>query len=419
MVQRLLEAIHCHLFYDNFKPVLKQCTARALKTDMCILTGHRTHTPYAEYWTQTYRANNFMTVRENGDLGVYSPRVKNPAIRPIEYPNFLPKEVLEKCVHTEIINGCEVKIVRYGAFPQSVANRKISAELEEAYKSKKIKKTGKGYSFNMQNGEFIEPEAKLVLKRFSEYQWGEHYYIRFIARQSANARLTAGQKVEYGKPYWVRVEAIDWLLNETNGTPDMMIARYALSSGIAIDNKDTYDARVHTNWQKTQMCAYLSSQFEREIKQHDVLKENIVRNKAINRLCVRREREVKYDLPSFLNFAVKRIGHEVFFMQRVKYFQKLVALKKEFLNLNGNDMFPRHINIIDNYIRGHIYSVMQVKDMTPAQALQEICYDILEKYGLRMFFTSQPSTMRRVQNGYANPLINPLALINNNQKERE
>lgn len=419
MVQRLLEAIHCHLLYDSFKPVLKQCTAKALKTDMCILTGHHTVSPYAEYWTQTYRANNFVTIRENGDLCLYSPLVKNPAVRPIEYPNFLPKEVLENCVHTEKINGHDVKIVQYGAFPQSVVNRKISAELEEAYQTKKIKETGNAYSFDAQNSEFVFPDEKPVFEEYPEYQWGENFYIRFVPCKCGHDTLTAGQQIQYGQPYWVRVEAIDWLLNETNGTPDMMIARHALVSGIAINNRETYEPKHPENWKKTLMYDYLINQFEREIKQHDVLRENIVPNKAITRLAIRQEREEKYSVLAFVSFAVKRMAYETFSMNRFQYFKTLTALKKEFLKINGNDMFPRHIEELDKYIKEHIRRVMNIEKMTPFEAVQELSCEIMKKKGIWSLVVSLSNTGRRVQCGYANPLINPLALINNDQKERE
>ena len=57
------------------------------------------------------------------------------------------------------------------------------------------------------------------------------------------------------------------------------------------------------------MYDYLINQFEREIKQHDVLRENIVPNKAITRLAIRQEREEKYSVLAFVSFAVKRMAY--------------------------------------------------------------------------------------------------------------
>ena len=62
-------------------------------------------------------------------------------------------------------------------------------------------------------------------------------------------------------------------------------------------------------------------------------------------------------------------------------------------------------------------TVTKNKEMTPYQAIQEIGFDAYEKFGVWLFVVSQPSTMRRVKNGYANPLINPInPQINGSQK---
>ncbi|NBX04199.1 MAG: hypothetical protein EBR02_09135 [Alphaproteobacteria bacterium] len=131
-----------------------------------------------------------------------------------------------------------INIIEYGEYPQAIAGdyldkaglpeeaKKLREALEKEFTADKLKKTGKTYHFE---GE----DTKL-----DEYRYKDRRYIRVKAKHKE--RLSNGEAIEAGKPYWLEVQPIEWLQDKT----DWWVAKKALFSGVQFHSVDEFNPRL-------------------------------------------------------------------------------------------------------------------------------------------------------------------------------
>ena len=171
-----------------------------------------------------------------------------PALCPTEAAKITPTE-----------EGTTANLVRYGEYPQMVADARTSEKLEKLFSKNFLPTTGKNYTFDSATL-FSSEDFKPVT--YPEYRMNGRMYIRVPGRpHNDECILSNGEYVQKGKPYWVEVQPIDWLLDKSG----WMVARQCLFAGIQFDTKDSYDG----NFSKTFMKHYMDTYFAKEMSPID------------------------------------------------------------------------------------------------------------------------------------------------------
>ena len=154
-------------------------------------------------------------------------------------------------------NGKTVQICEYGAYPQTVAPKSVSQELEVQYQKNALKTTGKTYTFDL--AELKAYNTGFIPQNCAEYRYKGKKYVRIEGKPySSYSIMSDGTKVEKGQAYWFEVQPVEWLM-DPKGT---WVARQALFAGIQFDTKRKYDG----NFANTTMYNYLQQHFAKEMQ---------------------------------------------------------------------------------------------------------------------------------------------------------
>ncbi len=172
-----------------------------------------------------------------------------PALPPSEARKISPSKVRD-------VDG--IRIVEYGEYPQTVADEYTHNLLTKFYDIKELCPTGKSYTFDSVG--LTDYGTPFKATSFSEYEMDGKRYIRVLGRQcDDDSKLSTGEQVEEGKPYWVEVQPIEWLMDRS-GT---MVAKKCLFAGIQFDaHKEYYDV----TFSETFIKHYLDTYFAKEIE---------------------------------------------------------------------------------------------------------------------------------------------------------
>ena len=171
-----------------------------------------------------------------------------PALPPSEASKISPSEA-------RAIAG--IRVAEYGEYPQTVADERTSEKLERLHDSRSLRPTGKNYTFDSVG--LTDYDTPFRATFFSEYEMDGKRYIRVLGRPyDAYSKLSTGEQVEEGKPYWVEVQPIEWLMDRS-GT---MVAKKCLFAGIQFDTRDPYDV----DFSETFMKHYLDTYFAKEME---------------------------------------------------------------------------------------------------------------------------------------------------------
>lgn len=171
-----------------------------------------------------------------------------PALLPSEASKISPREA----------SGFDgIRVAEYGEYPQTVADERTSEILERLHSLSSLRSTGKNYTFDsVALGDCYTPFKKTT---YPEYKMDGKRYVRIPGRPADNAsKLSTGEQVKDGKPYWVEVQPIEWLMDRS-GT---MVAKKCLFAGIQFDTKNSYDG----DFSKTSMKHYLDTYFAKEME---------------------------------------------------------------------------------------------------------------------------------------------------------
>jgi len=248
--------------------VMKQYGTRVAPTDLAaILGGYMT--PFDEgtsendltcdSWSaSSNKAGTPRCVSLLGDKGVNGPTIRSDSVRPVLPPSETEKLPLS---NRKIgVNG--VEIVEFGEYPQTVANKEISTALEIAFNAEQLQKTGKNYTFDSVGLSDYDTAFRAI--SYPEYELDGKRYIRVLGRPSArHSRLSTKKWVQEGKPYWVEVQPIEWLMDKSG----WMVSKKCLFAGIQFNTKDSYKG----NFRDTFMKKYLDTYFAKEMGHEEII----------------------------------------------------------------------------------------------------------------------------------------------------
>lgn len=181
----------------------------------------------------------------------------NTSKRRISARPALPPSEASKISPSEARTIAGIRVAEYGEYPQTVADKRTSEKLERLHDSRSLRPTGKNYTFDSVG--LTDFDTPFKATSFSEYEMDGKRYIRVLGRPyDGDSKLSTGEQVEEGKPYWVEVQPIEWLMDRS-GT---MVAKKCLFAGIQFDTKDSYDG----DFSKTSMKHYLDTYFAKEME---------------------------------------------------------------------------------------------------------------------------------------------------------
>ena len=173
-----------------------------------------------------------------------------------------------------LANNKTVQICEYGSYPQTVAPKSVSQELEAQYQKHTLKTTGKTYTFD--SAELDAYSTGFTPRNCAEYSFAGKKYVRIEGKPYDNdSILSDGTSVQKGQAYWFEVQPIEWLM-DPKGT---WVARQALFAGIQFDMKEKYDG----NFANTTMYNYLQQYFAKEMEAQKEFTETLSRLAIRNR----------------------------------------------------------------------------------------------------------------------------------------
>ena len=173
-----------------------------------------------------------------------------------------------------LANGKTVQICEYGAYPQTVAPKSVSQELEAQYQKNALKTTGKTYTFD--SAELDAYSTGFTPRNCAEYSFAGKKYVRIEGKPyDDDSIMSDGTSVQKGQAYWFEVQPIEWLM-DPKGT---WVARQALFAGIQFDVKEEYDG----NFANTAMYNYLQTHFAKEMEVQRQFEETLSRLAIRNR----------------------------------------------------------------------------------------------------------------------------------------
>lgn len=247
---------------DDALDVMKRYGTKVAPTDLTVILGgwvtgrdHRTSEGDLTCGSWSASSIGYEYVRcvdSRGDEGWYNPQWRGFSARPA-----LHASEVAKISPINVRNIAGICVAEYGEYPQTVANKDISVILEKSYLNGLIHKTGKNYTFDSYG--FAVYNTSFNAVPFSEYKIGGRRYIRIPGQPAdSDSKLSNGEQVTAGKPYWVEVQPIEWLMDKS-GT---MVAKKCLFAGIQFDKKISYDG----DFSKTFMKHYLDTYFAKEME---------------------------------------------------------------------------------------------------------------------------------------------------------
>ena len=179
--------------------------------------------------------------------------IRNIGIRPaIKYSS-----ISQLCKNKKN-NEFDILEVEYGEYPQTIVSESFSNILENLYKNKKIKKTGKIYTTDSVNYKNIN--TNFIPREHIEYEFMGEKYIRFVGDSNCNGKvLSDGRIIKESEVYWVRVEPIKWLVDEK---ANIALAKKILFSGVQFKHNKYYIG----DFNKTIIKQFMDKYFSQEIK---------------------------------------------------------------------------------------------------------------------------------------------------------
>ena len=247
---------------DGALDVMKRYGTKVAPTDLTVIlggyiTGGGKRTSEDDLTCASWSASstemgNVRCVGCGGIKGWNDPYMRHisarPALPPSEASKISPSEA-------RVLSG--IRVAEYGQYPQTVADEHTSAKLERLHDSRSLRPTGKSYTFDSVDlRDYLTP---FKATSYPEYEMDGKRYIRVPGRPvNDDSKLSTGERVEEGKPYWVEVQPIEWLM-DPSGT---MVAKKCLFAGIPFVPKGKYDG----DFKRTFMKQYLDTYFAKEME---------------------------------------------------------------------------------------------------------------------------------------------------------
>ena len=166
-----------------------------------------TRTPYLESPSRVYVVADY---GGDDDDAVYE---RYNGGRPV-----LPYSLIKAISSNEVIGKYGIKEIECGEYPQTIVDETLSKELEKCYNEDvpfevDLVKSGKVYTTD--SVDYNDPGTKFEPITYDEYIYKGKKYIRVVASYNGDHEiLSDGREIECGKPYWISVEPIKWLVDE-------------------------------------------------------------------------------------------------------------------------------------------------------------------------------------------------------------
>ena len=226
-------------------------------------------------WTASFlEGGSLCVVGAFGKEFNFFPRTREAAVRPALSASATSKISPSNVREMRLGNGKTVQICEYGAYPQTVAPKSVSQELEARYQKNALKTTGKTYTFD--SAELDAYSTGFTPRNCAEYSFAGKKYVRIEGKPyDSDSILSDGTSVQKGQAYWFEVQPIEWLM-DPKGT---WVARQALFAGIQFDVKEEYDG----NFANTAMYNYLQTHFAKEMEAQRQFEETLSRLAIRNR----------------------------------------------------------------------------------------------------------------------------------------
>ena len=226
-------------------------------------------------WSMSsYEYEDVRTVNSHGDKNCDNPSERRVAGCPALPFSTTSKIRPDNVGAMRLANGKAVQICEYGAYPQTVAPKSVSQELEAQYQKNALKTTGKTYTFD--SAELDAYSTGFTPRNCAEYSFAGKKYVRIEGKPyDSDSILSDGTSVQKGQAYWFEVQPIEWLM-DPKGT---WVARQALFAGIQFDTDSSYDG----NFANTAMYNYLQTHFAKEMEAQHQFEETLSRLAIRNR----------------------------------------------------------------------------------------------------------------------------------------
>ena len=226
-------------------------------------------------WSMSsYEYEDVRTVNSHGDKNCDNPSERRVAGCPALPFSTTSKIRPDNVGAMRLANGKAVQICEYGAYPQTVAPKSVSQELEAQYQKNALKTTGKTYTFD--SAELDAYSTGFTPRNCAEYSFAGKKYVRIEGKPyDSDSILSDGTSVQKGQAYWFEVQPIEWLM-DPKGT---WVARQALFAGIQFDTDSSYDG----NFANTAMYNYLQTHFAKEMEAQRQFEETLSRLAIRNR----------------------------------------------------------------------------------------------------------------------------------------
>ena len=246
---------------------LGTCMGSGTKNSAGVASGYA--------WSaSSYKYGSVRTVNSYGDEDDNSPDEREAAWCPA-LPFSATSLIRPNNVRAmRLANGKTVQICEYGAYPQTVAPKSVSQELEAQYQKNALKTTGKNYTFD--SVELDAYSTGFTPRNCAEYMFNGKRYVRIKGKPyDRNSVMSDGTSVQKGKAYWFEVQPIEWLMDPKG----MWVSRQALFAGIQFDTKNEYNG----NFANTTMYNYLQKHFAKEMEAQKEFTETLSRLAIRNR----------------------------------------------------------------------------------------------------------------------------------------
>lgn len=163
-------------------------------------------------------------------------------------------------VSGRIVDG--IREVEYGYYPQKAVDKRMQGILEQAFKSRRIQKTGNGYTTD--SVKYDEYNTPFQAQRHDEYEYNGKRYVRVKANSDYDGSeftLSNGEKYRDGDYIWVEVEPVKWLVDER---AKMMITEKLIFAGVQFNRQRNYHTR---DFDKTDIKTFMDKYLSKDLVQ--------------------------------------------------------------------------------------------------------------------------------------------------------
>ncbi len=255
------------IFGNNPLDIISRYGTKCSITDFSILLGGYVSSNYYTsegntrkdrtgwWWTKSSDGDNdARVVSTDGDSRWNGVTSRYGGARPA-----LPYSSIQSISSNGVRCANGIKEIEYGEYPQTIVDENYSRELERAYNNRSLRTTGKNYTTDSVGHQ--DTDTPFRARTHTEYEYNGRKYIRFVGDSNCKGEvLSDGRTIESGKPYWVAVEPITWLVDEK---ADIALSKKIIFSGVQFDNNNNH---IHIiGFKQTFIYDYMNNIFAKDI----------------------------------------------------------------------------------------------------------------------------------------------------------